>query len=115
MAGKNYREMFAERLRDLRIASDLTIEQASDRGELSSNFWGSVERNEQEPCLDSIFGFAKGLGTTPALLLSFDDQRTENNLRQNLNDLLDLCSSQETQLVHQIANLIYRSSRPNAS
>lgn len=115
MAGKNYREMFVERLRSLRIAGDLTIEQASDRGELSSNFWGAVERNEQEPCLDSIYGFAKGLRMTPAALLTFDDRRNENDLRQKLNDLLDLCSPPETQLVHQIATLIYRSNRPNVS
>lgn len=115
MAGKNYREMFAERLRNLRITGDFTIEQASDRGELSSNFWGSVERNEQEPCLDSIYGFAKGLGITPAVLLSSDDRRSESDQRRKLNDLLDLCSPHETELVHQIATLIYRSNRPNVS
>jgi transcriptional regulator with XRE-family HTH domain len=115
MAGKNYREMFAERLRNLRIAGDLTIEQASDQGELSSNFWGAVERNEQEPCLDSIYGFAKGLGIAPTALLTFDDRRDDNDLRRKLYDLLDLCSPQEAQLVHQIANLIYRSNRQNAS
>jgi transcriptional regulator with XRE-family HTH domain len=115
MAGKNYREMFAERLRNLRNAGELTIEQASDQGELSSNFWGAVERNEQEPCLDSIFGFAKGLGTTPVALLNLDDRRNESDLRQNLSDLLDLCNPHEVQLVHQIAILLYRSNRPSAS
>jgi transcriptional regulator with XRE-family HTH domain len=115
MASKNYREMFAERLRNLRIAGDLTIEQASDRGELSPNFWGAVERNEQEPCLDSIYGFAKGLGISPAVLLSFDDRRSDNDLRRNLDNLLDLCNSQEAQLVNQIASLIYRSNRQTAS
>jgi len=115
MAGKNYREMFAERLRNLRNAGDLTIEQASDQGELSSNFWGAVERNEQEPCLDSIFGFAKGLGTTPVALLNLDDKRNESDLRQNLSDLLDLCNPREVQLLHQIAILIYRSNRQSTS
>lgn len=115
MAGKNYREMFAERLRNLRIAGDITIEKASDQGELSANFWGAVERNEQEPCLDSIYGFAKGLGIGPAALLTVDDRRGDNDLRRNLNDLLDLCNPQEVQLVNQIANLIYRSNRQNAS
>jgi len=115
MASKNYREMFAERLRNLRIAGDLTIEQASDRGDLSPNFWGAVERNEQEPCLDSIYGFAKGLGISPSVLFSFGDRRTDDDLRRNLNDLLDLCNSQEAQLVSQIVNLIYRSNRKSAS
>jgi transcriptional regulator with XRE-family HTH domain len=115
MAGKNYREMFAEKLRNLRIAGDLTIEQASDRGELSSNFWGAVERNEQEPCLDSIYGFAKGLGITPVSLLTVDDRHGDNDLRRKLDDLLDLCTPKEVQLMHQIANLIYKSNRQSAS
>jgi transcriptional regulator with XRE-family HTH domain len=115
MAGKNHRELFAERLRSLRIAGDLTIEQASGQGELSSNFWGAVERNEQEPCLDSLYGFAKGLGISPDALLRIDDKYSENDLRPKLNDLLDLCSPHETQLVHQIATLIYRANRPTVS
>jgi transcriptional regulator with XRE-family HTH domain len=115
MAGKNYREMFADRLRSLRIAGDLTIEQASDRGELSSNFWGAVERNEQEPCLDSIYGFAKGLGIGPDALLTLEDRRSDKDLRRKLNDLLGLCNPQEVQLVHEIAGLIYRSNRQSAS
>ena len=114
MASKNYRETFAERLRSLRVAADLTIEQASGRGELSPNFWGAVERNEQEPCLDSIYGFATGLGVSPAVLLNSHDRRIDNDMRRGLNDLLDLCNPQETQLVSQIANLIYRSNRQNS-
>jgi transcriptional regulator with XRE-family HTH domain len=115
MASENYRGLFADRLRSLRLASDLTIEQASDRGELSSNFWGAVERNEQEPCLDSIFGFAKGLGTTPAALLSFADRSKNDELRVELNDLLDLCNPQETEMVHKIVKVVYTSNRQNAS
>jgi transcriptional regulator with XRE-family HTH domain len=115
MAGKNYREMFADRLRRLRIAGDLTIEQASDRGELSSNFWGAVERNEQEPCLDSIYGFARGLGIGPDALLSVETRDIDNDIRRKLNDLLGLCNSQEVQLVHEITSLIYRANRQSAS
>ena len=46
-------------------------------------------------------------GISPAVLLSFDDRRNDNDLRRNLNNLLDLCNPQEAQLVNQIANLIY--------
>ena len=65
MANLDHREAFANRLRGLRSTAGLSLEEASGRGGLSPNFWGSVERNEKEPCLDTICSLAKGLGITP--------------------------------------------------
>lgn len=106
MADVNYREMFANRLRALRNAADLTIEQASERGGLSPNFWGTVERNEQEPCLDSLFGFAEGIGVTPATLLTFENQHVRSEHRKELNELLDLFTSEQLHVVLQISKVI---------
>ena len=115
MEGENYREIFADRLRHLRNAEDLSIEEASGRGEVSANFWGAVERNEQEPCLDVIMGFAKGLGIPAAVLFNFHEQRGQDETRQDLDTLLDLCNPKEVQLLQQIATLIYKSNRPSNS
>jgi len=111
MAIENHRALFAERLRTLRNVEGSSIEEASGRGEVSANFWGAVERNEQEPCLDVIMGFAKGLGISAAALFSFHGQEAQGENRKNLDALLDLCSPQEVQLLHQIADLIYKSNR----
>lgn len=107
MADVDYREMFADRLRALRNAAHLTIEQASERGGLSPNFWGAVERNEQEPCLDSLFGFAGGIGVTPPTLLTFENQHVRSEHRKELNQLLDLFTSEQVHLVLQISKLIH--------
>ena len=115
MVGENHRELFADRLRSLRNVGGFSIEEASDRGEVSANFWGAVERNEQEPCLDIIMGFAKGLGVSAAVLFTFHEQRDQDETRRNLDTLLDLCSPKELQLLHQIANLIHKSNRENNS
>jgi len=111
MVDVNYRELFAARLRALRISADLTIEQASERGGLSPNFWGSVERKEQEPCLDSIFGFARGVGVAPPLLLEFKDEDSGSEHRKDLSQILDLFTTGQLELVLQISKLIrsYRS------
>ena len=74
MADVDYRESFANRLRSLRIAAGLSLEEASGRGGLSTNFWGNVERNEQEACLNTIFSLAKGLGITASVLIALDDK-----------------------------------------
>ena len=115
MVGENHRELFADRLRSLRNVGGFSIEEASGRGEVSANFWGAVERNEQEPCLDIIMGFAKGLGIPAAALFSFHEQRDQDETRKNLDTLLDLCSPKELQLLHQIANLIHKSNREGNS
>jgi len=115
MASENHRELFADRLRSLRNAEGYSIEEASGRGEVSANFWGAVERNEQEPCLDIIMGFAKGLGVPAAVLFTFHEERGQDETRKNLDTLLDLCNPREVQLLDQIANLIFKSNRQSNS
>jgi len=73
MGDLDHREAFANRLRSLRSTAGLSIEEASGRGGLSPNFWGNVERNEKEPCLDIICSLAKGLGITPDVLMKPED------------------------------------------
>jgi transcriptional regulator with XRE-family HTH domain len=88
MADLDYREAFANRLRSLRSAAGLSLEEASERGGLSTNFWGSVERNEKEPCLDTICSLAKGLGITPDVLMALADKDRQNQDRRNVSTSL---------------------------
>ena len=97
MADLDYRESFANRLRNLRIAAGLSLEEASGRGGLSTNFWGSVERNEKEPCLNTIFSLAKGLGITPDVLIALEDKDRQTRIVGNwtacsISSLLRNCS-----------------------
>ena len=107
MADFDYRESFANRLRSLRMAAGLSLEEASERGGLSTNFWGSVERNEKEPCLNTIFGLAKGLGITPDVLMALEDKDRHSQDRRELDSLLDLLTPPQLQLAIQVSKLIY--------
>ena len=91
----DYRERFANRLRSLREAAGLSIEKASEQGGLSTNFWGGVERVAQEPCLDSIFGFAKGLGISVRVLMTLEGDNAHDPEREELNALLDLFTPEQ--------------------
>jgi len=103
----DYLSTFATRVRRLRETAGLTIQQACDRSELSTNFWGKVERAEQEPCLLSIHGIAQGLGISPQILLSLEEKPLDNTIRTQITDLLDLCSSDQLQLSLRIVRAIY--------
>jgi transcriptional regulator with XRE-family HTH domain len=107
MGDLDHREAFANRLRSLRSAAGLSIEEASGRGGLSPNFWGNVERNEKEPCLDIICSLAKGLGITPDVLMKPEGKDRQNQDRQELDTLLDLFTPSQLQLAIQVSKLIY--------
>jgi transcriptional regulator with XRE-family HTH domain len=107
MADLDYRESFANRLRNLRITAGLSLEEASGQGGLSTNFWGSVERNEKEPCLNTIFSLAKGLGITASVLMAVEDKDRQGQDRQELESLLDLLTPSQLQLAIQVSKLIY--------
>jgi transcriptional regulator with XRE-family HTH domain len=92
----------------------LSIEEASGRGGLSPNFWGNVERNEKEPCLDIICSLAKGLGITPDVLMTLEGKDRQNQDRQELDTLLDLFTPSQLQLAIQVSKLIY-AYKPGAS
>ena len=113
----DYREQFANRLRSLREAAGLSIEKASEQGGLSTNFWGGVERMAQEPCLDSIVGFSKGLGITVRNLMTLEGEDAHDPEREQLNTLLDLLAPDQLLLTLNISRLIYKykSEKPPSS
>jgi len=101
-------EAFANRVRTLRLAADLSIEKASELGGLSPGFWGDVERNLKEPCLESLYGFAQGLGTTVPILLTLNEQDPQGTQRAELAALLDLYTSDQLEFIHEIALVVSR-------
>jgi transcriptional regulator with XRE-family HTH domain len=102
----DYRERFANRLRSLRESAGLSIEKASEQGGLSPNFWGSVERTVQEPCLNSIFGFAQGLGISVRTLMTFEGEDTHDQERHEFHTILDLLTPEQLLLALQVSKLI---------
>ena len=109
----DYRERFANRLRSLREAAGLSIEKASEQGGLSTNFWGGVERMAQEPCLDSISGFARGLGISVRTLMTLEGDDAHDPQRQELNTILDLLTPEQLLLTLNICKLIHSSKVEN--
>ena len=107
MANVSHREAFANRLRSLRLAANLTIEKASEQGGLSPGFWGEVERNEKEPCLESLYGFAQGLGITVPALLTIDEQDSQREERAKTSALLDLFAPDQLDFIYNVAMLTF--------
>jgi transcriptional regulator with XRE-family HTH domain len=103
----DYLITFATRVRRLRETAGLSIQAACDRGGISPNFWGKVERGEQEPCLLSIGGMAQGLGVPLQVLMALDERPPDNTARSQISDVLDLCNPEQWELSLRIVKAIY--------
>ena len=101
-----HRSQFAKRVRKLRRNSKLSLEKAAERGEITANFWGDVEREKKVPSLDTIVAMAKGLGVSPRILLSLEREDDERDLRKRLDSLLAKCSTQQIELIHRVASVL---------
>lgn len=100
-----HRSQFAKRVRKLRKNSRLSLEKAAERGDITPNFWGDVERGKKVPSLDTIVAMAKGLNLPPRILLSLDREDDEKDLRKRISALLDTCTPQQLELIHRLISV----------
>jgi transcriptional regulator with XRE-family HTH domain len=68
-SGPSLRETFADNLRALRRAKNLSQEELSARAGVSRTYVSSVERRERNIAIDNIGKLAHALGVTPSKLL----------------------------------------------
>lgn len=98
------RVLFGDRVRRLRKAAKLSRDKAAERGGISTNFWGEVERAEKVPSLETILGIAKGLQMSPGAL--FADKEDDPNLLKKTQQLVEKATPDQLTLLHRIAKAI---------
>ena len=101
-----HRAQFAKRVRRLRRNARLSLEKAAERGDITANFWGDVERGKKVPSLDTIVAMAKGLGLSPRILLSLEREEDERDIRERIESLLDRCTPQQLELIHRLTSVL---------
>jgi transcriptional regulator with XRE-family HTH domain len=101
-----HRTLFAQRVRKLRKAAKLSLEEAAERGSITGNFWGDVERGNKVPSLDTIVAMAKGLGIPPSILLQLEREEEPRDVRKKVDALLTRCNPQQLELVHRIIKVL---------
>lgn len=101
-----YRTLFAQRIRRLRKAAKLSLEEAAERGSITGNFWGDVERGRKVPSLDTIVAMAKGLGLPPNTLLLLEREEDPRDIRKRIDTLLVSCTPHQLDLVHRIIKVV---------
>jgi transcriptional regulator with XRE-family HTH domain len=106
VGGMKYRDLFALRVRKLRKAAKISLEIAAERGNITGNFWGDVERSKKVPSLDTIVAMAKGLGVTPSTLLLIEREEDPRDIKKRIDSLLDKATPQQIELLHRIIKTV---------
>jgi transcriptional regulator with XRE-family HTH domain len=101
-----HRSQFAKRVRRLRKNAKLSLEKAAERGDITANFWGDVERGKKVPSLDTIVAMAKGLSTSPRVLLSLEREEDERDLRKRIEGVLDRATPQQLELIQRVVSVL---------
>ena len=101
-----HRSLFAKRVRKLRKAARLSLEKAAERGDITGNYWGDVERSRKVPSLDTIVAMAKGIGVAPSTLLLLEKEEDVPDIRKCIELLLNQCTTQQLELVHRITKVV---------
>lgn len=104
-----HRELFARRVRKLRKAAKISLETAAERGNITGNFWGDVERSKKVPSLDTIVAMAEGLGVSPSTLLLLEREEDPRDIKKRIDALLDKATPQQIELLHRIIRTVIES------
>jgi transcriptional regulator with XRE-family HTH domain len=104
-----HREQFAQRVRRLRKAAKISLEIAAERGNITGNFWGDVERSKKVPSLDTIVAMAKGLNVSPSSLLLLEREEDPRDVKKHINSLLNNATPQQIELLHRIIKAVIES------
>lgn len=66
---------FGEKIKDIRLAQNLTQEELAQRCELTKGFISQVENNLASPSITSFIDIVEALGLTPAEFFSEDEEK----------------------------------------
>ena len=101
-----HRELFAQRVRKLRKAAKISLEVAAERGHITGNFWGDVERSKKVPSLDTIVAMAQGLGVSPSTLLLLEREEDQRDIKKRIDSLLTKATLPQIELLHRIIKAV---------
>jgi transcriptional regulator with XRE-family HTH domain len=102
--------LFGQRVREVRKKLELTLEQASERADLSAKFLGEVERGMRRPSFESIMALARALNVSPVTFFQFDEAAAHGTaVRQRIEEVLAGCTAEQLQQAYRILRAIVES------
>lgn len=112
MKKKVISQKFGERIKSYRIERHYSQEEVAFRAEISTIYYGRVERGERCPTIDTLIKLSNALGVSPAELLDFDEsEHSEDEITLRMKRILKSIpmnkQSDIIDIVEKITALIY--------
>lgn len=83
-------QLLGRRIRELRKAHKITIEQLSEKTGINDKYLGSIERGEQNPSFKMLTKIAEALGIEISYLFKFEHlEEDEKVLRREISNFLN--------------------------
>jgi transcriptional regulator with XRE-family HTH domain len=102
--------LFGQRVREVRKKLELTLEQASERADLSAKFVGEVERGMRRPSFESILALARALNVAPVTFFQLEEAGVHGTaVRQRIEEVLAGCTAEQLQQAYRILRAIVES------
>ena len=83
-------KILGNRIRELREEKKLTQAQLAEKANLSTNYFGEIERGESQATLESLFGIMDALEVNPSVVFApLDSPQSKADIVGRIKELLD--------------------------
>lgn len=101
--------VIGKRIKQLRVAQELTQEQLAAKLDFSVAFLSRVERGRAKINLARLVEIASILRVEPSYLLSGSNEDSKNYLDREFHTVLEKCSPEQQKFIYQVAELVANS------
>jgi len=101
--GAEITKLFGQRVREARRRLRWTLEQASERADLSAKFLGEIERGMRRPSFESILALARALEVSPIAFFRFEEESMDKaTMRGRIDTVLAGYTTEQLQRAYRI-------------
>ena len=100
--------VIGSRIKQARLAKNMTQEDLADQIDISVAFLSRVERGNAQINLKRLTQVAEILGVSPGYLLTGSNMKSKDYMKDDFIELLGKCTPSQQRLIYQIAELIYK-------
>ena len=93
---------FAENLKSLRKYKRITQEKLAEMVDLDVRHIARLEAGEGLPTVTTLLKFCSAFDVTPNDLLSYDKNVYKDNLKSDINDMLNLAKPEQLELIKKL-------------
>ena len=105
--------VIGRRIKNTRIARNLTQEELADKIDVSIAFMSRVERGSSQINLKRLTQIAEILNVSPGFLLTGSNTASKDYLREDFRQVLDRCTPEQQRLIYEISELVSRTNFDN--